>query len=198
MAMGCRHHRVLPTRACGTATRPHSQGYCRRGASNVLVSNDLPERRLGPVTHQSRESSRRVWIGKLGPVNTSAFSREICSSDRPISSSAPRAASWCARMLAHWAAGRALTRIWSPPYLLEAHLRLRICLKGSRRKVFRLKSGGFRSVAYPFFVALTGPRTGKPPSLALRCPCGTTSNKFRIANSGFLSTRELLRSLSLW
>src|SRR5665213_1929118 len=81
----------------------------------------------------------------------------MCSSNRPVGFFAPRAASWCARRLANWAAAEALTRIWSPALLLEAHLRLRTCLKGSRCKVFRLKPGRFSLFRPLLFVVLTGP-----------------------------------------
>jgi hypothetical protein len=45
----------------------------------------------------------RAIRGCLGPVNTMSYSREMCSSDRSIGYSAPRAAFWRARRPANWA-----------------------------------------------------------------------------------------------
>jgi len=52
---------------------------------------------------------------------------------------------------------RAFAWIWRPALLLEAHLQLRTCLKGSRCEVFRLIPSSFCLVPCAFLVVLTGP-----------------------------------------
>jgi hypothetical protein len=61
----------------------------------------------------------RRWREELGPVNTMSFSHEMCSSDRPIGYSAPRAAFWWARMPANWAAAELSRGSGDPPYYLR-------------------------------------------------------------------------------
>jgi hypothetical protein len=62
---------------------------------------------------------------RLGPVNTMAFSREMCPSDRLGGLSVPRAASLPAKMLPNWAAEEHARGSGAPFYPLRPDLRLR-------------------------------------------------------------------------